>query len=68
MGLELIVPRYDPHSPQYVTWVEKDLGQCAIALLKHYEDRGSEVLSHTFYAVSAKLSYTQFASILQQGM
>ncbi|OAX42637.1 NAD(P)-binding protein [Rhizopogon vinicolor AM-OR11-026] len=67
-GLELTVPRYDPHSPQYITWIERDLGQCAVALLKHYEDRGSEVLSQTFYAVSAKLSYTRFASILQQAL
>jgi len=67
-GLELTVPRYDPHSPQYITWVERDLGQCAVALLKQYEDCGSEVLSQTFYAVSAKLSYTRFASILQQAL
>ncbi|KAJ8586332.1 NAD(P)-binding protein [Rhizopogon salebrosus TDB-379] len=67
-GLELIVPRSDPHFPQYFTWVERDLGQCALALLKHYKDCESEVLSQTFYAVGAKLSYTQFASILQQGL
>ena len=67
-GLKLTVPRSDPHFPQYFTWVERDLGQCALALLKHYKDCESEVLSQTFYAVSAKLSYTQFTSILQQGM
>ncbi|KAG1729146.1 hypothetical protein EDB19DRAFT_130786 [Suillus lakei] len=66
--LELNVPRYDPHSPQYFTWIEWDLGQCALALLKHYQDPESEVLSCTFYAVSAKSSYTQFASILQQAL
>ncbi|KAG1753605.1 uncharacterized protein EDB91DRAFT_407413 [Suillus paluster] len=66
--LELTVPRYDPHSPQYIIWVERDLGQCALALLKHYKDCESEVLSHTFYAASAKLSYTQFASILQRAL
>lgn len=65
---ELNVPRYDSQSPQYVTWVERDLGQCALALLKHYKDPESEVLSRTFYAVSAKLNYTQFASILQQAL
>lgn len=66
--LELTVPRYDSQSPQYFTWIERDLGQCALALLKHYEDPESEVLSRTFYAVSAKSNYTQFASTLQQGM
>ncbi|KAG1862807.1 hypothetical protein DFJ58DRAFT_227418 [Suillus subalutaceus] len=66
--LELSVPKYDSQSPQYFTWVERDLGQCALALLKHYEDLESDVLSRTFYAVSAKLNYTQFASILQQAL
>lgn len=69
-GLELTVPGYDTHSPQYINWVERDLGQCAVALLKRYEDCGSEVLSKTFSAVSVKLgqAHTQFACILQQGM
>ncbi|KAG2051922.1 hypothetical protein BDR06DRAFT_1010039 [Suillus hirtellus] len=66
--LEATVARYDAQSPQYFTWVEWDLGQCALALLKHYKDPESEVLSRTFYAVSAKLKYTQFASILQQAL
>lgn len=66
--LELTVARYNAHSPQYFTWVERDLGQCALALLKHYNDSDSEVLSRTFYAVSAKSSYTQFAAILQQAL
>lgn len=66
--LEVTVARYDAQSPQYFTWVERDLGQCALALLKHYKDPESEVLSRTFYAVSAKLNYTQFASILQQAL
>ncbi|KAG2342315.1 hypothetical protein BDR05DRAFT_964275 [Suillus weaverae] len=59
---------YDSQSPQYFTWIERDLGQCALALLKHYKDPESDVLSRTFYAVSAKVNYTQFASILQQAL
>ncbi|KAG2117282.1 uncharacterized protein F5147DRAFT_672077 [Suillus discolor] len=62
--LELTVARYNAQTPQYFTWVERDLGRCALALLKHYKDPQSEVLSRTFYAVSAKLNYTQLASIL----
>ncbi|KAG1826604.1 hypothetical protein EV424DRAFT_1537320 [Suillus variegatus] len=48
--LELTVARYNAQSPQYFTWVERDLNQCALALLKHYKDPESEVLSRTFYA------------------
>lgn len=66
--LELTVAKYDPHSPQYFTCIERDLGQCALALLNHYKDSESDVLSRTFYAISDKMSYTQFASILQQAL
>ncbi|KAH7928633.1 NAD(P)-binding protein [Leucogyrophana mollusca] len=67
-SFELTVPRYDPKSSQYMTWVEQDLGQCALALLKHYEDREGEVLDHTFYAVSAKMDYTELAEVLQKAI
>ncbi|KIJ61553.1 hypothetical protein HYDPIDRAFT_115710 [Hydnomerulius pinastri MD-312] len=65
---ELIVPKYDPSSAQYITWVERDLGQCALALLKHYKDSEADVLDETFYAVSEKMTYTQFASVLQKAL
>ncbi|EGO03840.1 hypothetical protein SERLA73DRAFT_119473 [Serpula lacrymans var. lacrymans S7.3] len=64
-SFEVVVPRYDAHSPQYITWIERDLGQCALALLKNYDSRKDEILDNTFYAVSEKMTYTQLADILQ---
>ncbi|KAF9225841.1 NAD(P)-binding protein [Gyrodon lividus] len=64
---EFNIPKYDPNSPQYLTWVERDLGQCVLALLKNYEDSSAGVLDGTFYAVSDKLSYTEYAAIIQRG-
>ncbi|KAH7913128.1 hypothetical protein BJ138DRAFT_1003031 [Hygrophoropsis aurantiaca] len=67
-SFELTVPRYDPGSPQYITWVERDLGQCVLVLLKHYEERKEDIWDQTFYAVSAKMDYTKFAEVLQDGI
>ena len=64
---ELVVPRYDVRTPQSMLWVERDLGQCVLALLKNYESRAKDVLGQTFYAVSERMTYTQLAEQLQTG-
>ncbi|KAF8552073.1 NAD(P)-binding protein [Imleria badia] len=63
---ELTIPKYDPKSPQYFTWVERDLGQCVLALLKHYEDESAHILGKTFYAVSDKMSHTDYANEIEK--
>lgn len=64
---ELTIPKYDPNSPQYFTWVERDLGQCVLALLKHYKDDSAYILGETFYAVSDKMNYTKYANVIEKG-
>ena len=64
---ELTIPIYDPNSPQYFTWVERDLGQCVLALLKHYKDDSAKILGETFYAVSDKMNYTDYAKTIEKG-
>ncbi|KIJ12333.1 hypothetical protein PAXINDRAFT_163925 [Paxillus involutus ATCC 200175] len=64
----LTIPKYDPNTPQYVTWVERDLGQCVLALLKHYKDSSAGVLDETFYAVSDKLTYTEYAAVIEKAL
>ncbi|KAF8549040.1 NAD(P)-binding protein [Imleria badia] len=63
---ELTIPKFDPKSPQYFTWVERDLGQCVLALLKHYKDESAHILGETFYAVSDKMSYTDYAKEIEK--
>jgi len=65
---ELTIPKYDPNSPQYFTWVERDLGQCALALLKHYKDDSAHILGETFYAVSDKMTYTDYANVIEKAV
>ncbi|KAI9569974.1 hypothetical protein HD554DRAFT_2089140 [Boletus coccyginus] len=65
---ELTIPKFDPKSPQYFTWIERDLGQCVLALLKHYKDDSAHILGETFYAVSDKMSYTDYANVIEQAV
>ncbi|KAF9237366.1 hypothetical protein BU15DRAFT_88804 [Melanogaster broomeanus] len=65
---ELTVPKYDPNSPQYITWVERDLGQCILSLLKHYQDSSAGILDETLYAVSEKMTYTEYAAVIQKAL
>ena len=64
---ELTIPKFDPKSPQYFTWVERDAGQCVLALLKHYKDESAHIVGETFYAVSDKMSYTEYANEIGKG-
>ncbi|KAG8216856.1 hypothetical protein J3R82DRAFT_7119 [Butyriboletus roseoflavus] len=64
---ELTIPKYDPNSPQYFAWIERDLGQCVLALLKHYKDDSAHILGETFYVVSDKMNYTDYANVIERG-
>ena len=64
---ELTIPEYDAKSPQYFIWIERDLGQCVLALLKHYKNDSAHILGETFYAVSDKMSYTDYANVIEKG-
>lgn len=66
-SFELTIPKYDPGSPQYFTWVERDVGQSVLALLKHYKDDSAHIVGETFYAISDKMSYTHYANEIQKG-
>ncbi|KAF8438110.1 hypothetical protein L210DRAFT_3405291 [Boletus edulis BED1] len=63
---ELTIPKYDPDSPQYFSWIERDLGQCVLALLKHYKDDSPQILGETFHAVSDKMSYTDYVNEIEK--
>jgi len=65
---ELTIPKYDPNSPQYFTWVERDLGQCVLALLKHYKDDSAHILGETFYAIGDKMSFTDYANVIEKAV
>ncbi|KIJ07527.1 hypothetical protein PAXINDRAFT_177678 [Paxillus involutus ATCC 200175] len=64
----LTIPKYDLNSTQYFTWVERDLGQCVLALFKHYKDSSAGILDETFYAVSEKMTYPEFATVIEKAL
>jgi len=61
---ELSVARYSPTASNALLWVQKDLGDSVLALLKHYQDRGDEILNKTFYVANAHITFPDFAKIL----
>ncbi|KAF8552074.1 NAD(P)-binding protein [Imleria badia] len=65
---ELTIPKFDPKSPQYFIWVERDLGQCVLALLKNYKDDSAHVLGEAFYAVGERMSYTDYAKEIEKAV
>ncbi|KIL00309.1 hypothetical protein PAXRUDRAFT_768622 [Paxillus rubicundulus Ve08.2h10] len=65
---DLTIPKYDLHSTQYFTWVERDLGQCVLALFKHYKDSSAVILGETLYAVSEKLTYPEYATVIEKAL
>ncbi|KAG9313438.1 hypothetical protein JVU11DRAFT_5760 [Chiua virens] len=65
---ELTIPKFNPNSPQYFIWIERDLGQCVLALLNHYKDNPANILGQTFYAVSDKMSYTEYAKVIEKAI
>jgi len=47
--------------PQYYTYISRDLGSAALAVLKNYQSRGAEISSKTFHVVSFKAPYEELA-------
>lgn len=69
-GFNITVPRFDPKSPQGVLWVEKGLGESALALFKNYDSPtfGHDVLGGEFVACTARMTYPALAEILQKAL
>jgi hypothetical protein len=64
--LEIIVPLYSGTALQDFTWVERDLGPCALALFKNYEHQ--DIKGQVFHAVTAQINYTNLANIISKGL
>ncbi|KAI0248748.1 hypothetical protein BJV78DRAFT_1233113 [Lactifluus subvellereus] len=63
---ELPIPKYSASSDQSFTWVARDLGPCVLALFKH-RDR-EEINNRAFPVITAKMTYPEFAKILEKSL
>jgi hypothetical protein len=66
-SFELRTPRYSPTTLLPAVWASKDIGPCALALFKNYQDHKDEILNKVFYGITAQVSHLEFAEILQKG-
>ncbi|KAF7985834.1 hypothetical protein HWV62_510 [Athelia sp. TMB] len=53
---EIKIPLFGPTKTIALLWVEHELGQSVLALLKHYQDRADEVLNKTFYVANTQIT------------
>ncbi|KAF7350614.1 NmrA domain-containing protein [Mycena sanguinolenta] len=56
-GYIIPIPKFAPEDRQSATWVAHDLGQAALALLKHYAEPSKKVLGREYPVMSFKFTY-----------
>jgi uncharacterized protein YbjT (DUF2867 family) len=65
-GFELAIPKYSASADQSFTWVARDLGPCVLALFKNRDRK--EINNKAFPVVTAKMTYPEFAKILEKSL
>jgi hypothetical protein len=53
--------------PVEITWVAHDMGLAAVALIKNYETRASEVVGQTFF-LCYRTTFPKYVRVLSEGM
>ncbi|KAJ7445322.1 NAD(P)-binding protein [Mycena latifolia] len=64
MGYILPVPKFDTEDIQSATWIGRDLGAAAVALLSNYNDDTKGVLGSVYPVVSMQFTYPQLAGAI----
>ena len=67
-SLEVQIPKYSPTAVQAITWVARDLGPSVLALFKNYDTNKDIWSQNYFYVVTAQVSFTELAEIIQKGL
>ncbi|KAJ6595510.1 hypothetical protein DFH09DRAFT_142066 [Mycena vulgaris] len=63
-GYTIPIAKYGPEDPQEATWITRDLGAAAVALLSNYTDPTKEILGKGFPVISMKFTYAQMAAAI----
>jgi hypothetical protein len=67
-SLEIQIPKYSPTAVQAITWIGRDLGPSVLALFKNYETKKDIGSQKYYYVVTAQVSFTELAEIIQKGL
>ncbi|KIM73992.1 hypothetical protein PILCRDRAFT_828638 [Piloderma croceum F 1598] len=65
---ELKIPKFQPASTQPFAWVEQALGVSVLALFKNYQSRKEEILGRVFYVVTARVTFSKLAEIVEKAI
>ncbi|KAJ7077690.1 hypothetical protein B0H15DRAFT_915212 [Mycena belliarum] len=63
-GYTIPTPKFGPQDTQAATWVARDLGAAAMALLSNYTDPSKGVLGSSYPVISMRFTYPQFAKAI----
>ncbi|KAF7354408.1 NmrA domain-containing protein [Mycena venus] len=63
-GYTIPIAKYGPDDMQSATWVARDLGQAALALLTQYTDPSKGVLGKSYPVISFRFTYPEFAAAI----
>jgi hypothetical protein len=66
-GFNITIPKYSPTARQSFTWVGNDVGESALALLKHYTDPSKNISGKAYPVVTANMTFPDLAAIISRG-
>ncbi|KAJ7185264.1 hypothetical protein C8R46DRAFT_375565 [Mycena filopes] len=67
-GFNITLPKYSPETVTAFTWIERDLGEAALAVLKSYADPTKNVLGRAYPVVTAQLTYPALAAMTAEAL
>ncbi|KAJ7785230.1 hypothetical protein DFH07DRAFT_726509 [Mycena maculata] len=66
IGFDLSTIIYGPTSLQSFTWIEHDLGESVLALLKSYTDPSKTISGKSYPVVTSKMTYPDLAAMISK--
>ncbi|KAJ7785256.1 hypothetical protein DFH07DRAFT_948329 [Mycena maculata] len=67
-GFELSTIIYGPTSLQSFTWIEHDLGESVLALLKSYTDPSKSISGKSYPVATSKMTYPNLAAMISKAL
>ncbi|KAJ7433688.1 NAD(P)-binding protein [Mycena galericulata] len=67
-GFSYTVAKYSPTALRAITWVQHDVGEAAVALLRNYTDPAKDVLGKSYPVVTANMTGPDIAALASQAL
>ncbi|KAJ7133126.1 NAD(P)-binding protein [Mycena epipterygia] len=67
-GYTIPIPKFAPEDMQSATWIGRDFGAAAVALLTNYTDPAKGVLGSAYPVISMRFTYPQLAAAIADAL